>query len=371
MTSNSKISSLQFGILVFLYTIGSTILLAPSGLAGLAKQDAWIASIVGVGIGGICVVLYSKLGNLFPNITFVEYCEKILGKWVGKIISITFVFFFFIGATTVLFHMGNFLVTQIMPDTPIHIINALFAVIIVYGIRLGIEVFARAAEIFFPWVVLLFCILLFTLLPEIEIKNIQPVFEEGIKPICVGALSLVSVASLPCIVFTMIIPCVSEINKVRTTFIISLYIGGFVIITTTFLCIAVLGADFTARSTFPSYVLAKKISIGNFVERIEILIAILWFITIFYKILLYFYACIIGTAQILGLKDFRPITLPFGMILVIYSYIVYPNTVYAAEWDTTVWIPYALTYGFFLPLLLFVVAKIRFKSNDPTNNKSM
>ncbi len=371
MTSKSKISSLQFGVLVFLYTIGSTILLSPSGLAGLAKQDAWIASILGVGIGGIFVLLYSSLGTLFPDITFVEYCERILGKWGGKIVSITFVFFCFIGATTVLFHMGNFLTTQIMPETPIQIINILFTIIIIYGIRLGIEVFARAAEIFLPWVILLLSLLFFSLFPEIEIKNIQPVFEGGFKPVFIGSLSLASVASLPCIVFSMIIPSVSKINKVKKTFIISLYLGGFILILITFLCITVLGQDFTARSTFPSYVIAKKVRLGNFLERIEVIVAIIWFITIFYKILLYFYCCIIGTAQILGLKDFRSITLPFGMILVIYSLIVYPNTVYAAEWDTTIWIPFALTYGFFLPLLLFVVAKLRFKSTKHTHTKKL
>lgn len=370
MISNSKISSFQFGVLVFFYTIGSTILLLPSGLAGLAKQDAWIPSIVGVTIGGIFVLLYSSLGTLFPNLTFVEYCEKILGKWVGKIISIAFVLFCFIGAATVLHVMGDFVVTQIMPETPIQIVNILFTIIIIYAIRLGVEVFARAAEIFLPWMILLFCLLFLSLFPEIEMKNIQPAFEVGIKPVFIGALSLASVASLPCIVFSMIIPSVSKINKVRTSFIISLYLGGFMMIMITFLTVAVLGPDVTAQSTFPSYVLARKISIGNFLERIEVIIAIIWFITIFFKILLYFYACIIGTAQILGLKDFHPITLPFGIILVIYSFIVYPSKAYAVEWDTMIWIPFALTCGFFLPLLLFVVAKIRYKSNDLTHKKN-
>lgn len=42
MLNNGKTSARQFKVLIFLYTIGSTILIIPSGLAATAKQDAWI-----------------------------------------------------------------------------------------------------------------------------------------------------------------------------------------------------------------------------------------------------------------------------------------------------------------------------------------
>lgn len=43
-----KISVRQFAVLAIIYTIGTTILIIPSGLAADAKQDAWIAAILGV-----------------------------------------------------------------------------------------------------------------------------------------------------------------------------------------------------------------------------------------------------------------------------------------------------------------------------------
>ncbi|PAB57764.1 hypothetical protein CCE28_18255 [Anaeromicrobium sediminis] len=133
-------------------------------------------------------------------------------------------------------------------------------------------------------------------------------------------------------------------------------IGGIVIFLITILCVLVLGHDMTARNAFPSYALAKKVSLGNIIQRIEAIIAIIWFITIFYKMILHFYGAVLGLAQILNLKDYRPLALPLGMILVALSLVVFPDTVYSGIWNSTTWLPYVLTYGFFLPLLLLIVS---------------
>lgn len=361
MLENEKISLLQFGVLVFLYTIGSTILLSPSGLAGIAKQDGWLAAILGVGIGIVFILLYSSLWKLFPDMTFIQYSEKILGKWIGKILSLLFVLFSFIGAATVLFHMGNFMVTQVMPETPIQIFNITLMLVIILGGNLGIEVFARTSETFLPWVVFLFFFLILSVSPQIEATNLQPMVEGGIKPLLTAGLSLASVASLPCIVFSMILPFVEKRNKIRRVFILSLCLGGLFIIIITLTTISVLGVYLTANSAFPSYLLAKKINIGNFLTRIEVIVAILWLITIYYKIILYFYACALGVAQIFGLDNYRSILFPLGILVALCSFIIYPNTVYAAEWDSAIWIAYALTFGFVVPLFLFIIAKIRFR----------
>ncbi|MDQ0493800.1 hypothetical protein QOZ95_001962 [Paenibacillus brasilensis] len=38
----------------------------------------------------------------------------------------------------------------------------------------------------------------------------------------------------------------------------------------------VLGPDITARNIYPGYALAKKISIGHFLQRIEAIMATMW-----------------------------------------------------------------------------------------------
>jgi spore germination protein KB len=88
----------------------------------------------------------------------------------------------------------------------------------------------------------------------------------------------------------------------------------------------------------------------------------MWMITIYFKLVLYFYASVLGFTQILDIKDYRPFTLPLGMIAIVLSLVIYPNVVYQQEWDTKTANAYSLTVGLFLPLVMLLVATIRKKS---------
>ncbi len=357
MLENWKISSHQLKILVILCYVGSSILLVPRSIAIDAKQDAWIAAILGLIMALLLVCLYNAVGNRSPNMTIIEFTEELLGKWIGKVVSLLFIFYLFFDSSLLVYIVGDFVISQIMPETPIQFTNLLFVIVVVFGTRLGLETFSRAAEILYPWVIGLLIIFLVFLFPELEFKNTQPIYEYGMKPIIKGALSYSSFSSLTLIPLMMIFPaCVNNQREANKSFINGTLIAGLIIFLVTTFCILVLGHDITARNAFPSYALAKKISLGDFIERIEAIIAIIWVITMFYKIILHFYGAVIGLAQVLKLKDYRSLTLPLGMILVVFSLIVYPNSVYVAVWNSTTWLLYVSTYGFFLPLLLLIVS---------------
>lgn len=359
----TRISASQFAILVLLNTVGTTILIVPSGLAAEAKQDAWIPAILGVGIGLLVIFFFNMLGGLFPEMTFVEYSKQILGKWLGTTVSLSFIYFSFIGSSTIIWIMGNFLSTQIMTETPIAIIHLFFVIIVIMGVRLGLEPIARCAEIFLPWVGLFFLLLVLLPIPDMNLENLQPVFDSETKPIMKGLLSFLSVSTLPLIIFHMIVPNGRRTKKTNKAFMIGNLIGGLILITITVLTITVLGAELTARNTYPTFALAKKVGIKGVLERIEVIMAILWFITIYFKSTIYCYASIKGLAQILSLEDYRILTFPLGMILAALSVIIYPDVIYESEWDVKTWIPYVATYGIFLPIFLYIVALIRKKKS--------
>ena len=75
------ISSRQFTIVTFLYSIGTAILIIPSSITGAAKQDAWIAASIGVLLSLLLVKLFLTLANQTPSLNFIEANEKILGRF--------------------------------------------------------------------------------------------------------------------------------------------------------------------------------------------------------------------------------------------------------------------------------------------------
>lgn len=359
MRANGIISERQFAVLIFLYTIGTTILVIPSGLASAAGQDAWIGALIGIVLGWAALGVYAWLWRMYPDKTFVGMCEAALGRPLGKCLSVAFVFGSFIGSTTVLYYEGNFFNIQILPHTPIGFINVLFAVVVVFGVRLGLESIARTAELMLPWFLILFLVLVATLTPQIRFDELRPVMEAGIKRTVWAGLSVAGTAYLPIFYLFAITPSVRNPAKARRAMLLAASAGGLCVVVITVLCVLVLGPDITSRSMFPSYALVKKINIGNFLQRIEALMAGLWFITTYIKTTFYFYGWVTSFSELLNLRNYRTVTMPFGIILVVFSLIVYPDVAYMQNWDSTVYLPYITTIGFVLPLMVLGIGLLR------------
>ncbi|MEK0317046.1 GerAB/ArcD/ProY family transporter [Cohnella sp. 56] len=369
MIEKGKINPRQFSILTLLFSLGSSILIVPSALASFARQDGWLSAVLGVAVGTLLLAFYRALAARHPDQSLVEYTQALLGTWLGKLAGFLFFLYFFILSALVLRNVGDFLTTIVMPETPIQVVHCVMLGAILIGVALGLEVIARAAEIFLPWVCALLVVLVVFLLPQIETSRIQPVFESGTKAVIHGSLSVLSIPYLEMVVFLMVFPYASKQQRAASAFIKGGLLGGFVIIVITLLCIFVLGWDFTARHTFPSYTLAKKIQIGEFLQRIEVLVAIIWFVTIFFKLGLTFYAALLGLAQLLGLSTYRPLIVPCGMVLLMMSVIVYPNIVYFRHFASQTWPLYALTMGFVLPLLIWSVSLFRSPAGTASENR--
>lgn len=361
MLNKVRISSRQFLILSMLFTVGSAILVVPSGIAALAKQDAWIATLVGLAAGIILICMYNLLAKQYPGKTLVEMLDALLGKWLGRTVALVFVVTLFLcGPSAVLNILGNFLTTQMMPETPIQSLYILFAVIVMMAVFLGIETFSRSAELIFPWIALLYIAFIVLVTFDVKPTNILPVLENGMKPIWPAALSFICTAFLPNVILLMIIPSVdNRRNEAGRAFLIGSILGSVVTIVIITMTIMVFGPDFTARSMYPSYALARKISIGNFLQRLEAIMATIWFISLYFRLTIYMYAISIALAQIFNLKEYRPLVLPLGMLLVVMSLIVYPNITYQYSWDARTWIPYTLVIGFILPLLMLCLSGFR------------
>lgn len=369
MNNDAKISARQFTILVMLITIGTTIFAIQSSLAADAVQDAWIAAIVGTALGLLFISLYNYFSSRFPNMTLIECNEKVFGKWIGTLLSLYFIFFSFLNAAQVLYYIGNFMTTQILINTPIQVINILFAGIIIFGMYLGIATLARTAEILFSIFIALFFVFCIFLFPQSNYDNFKPIFENGIKPIIKGSLTYMSIAVFPLFALLMIFPAnVTNPKKAKKAFLLGSFLGGIIICLVIVLSISVLGAPLSEISSFPSYLLAKKIDVGNFFQRVEAIMAIMWLFTIFFKLTMYFYGFVVGLAQVFSITNYRPLLLPCGLIWVTYSLIVYPNTAYMGVYDTEAFLPYSITIGVILPLLLLIVDAIRRKMKGKSSS---
>ncbi|MHC8965752.1 GerAB/ArcD/ProY family transporter, partial [Priestia aryabhattai] len=80
----AKISASQLFILMVLFELGTSLLLP---IAMDAKQDAWLAILLGMVFSFVLFLIYHKLYSYYPDLLPTEYMQKILGKAIGSVLA--------------------------------------------------------------------------------------------------------------------------------------------------------------------------------------------------------------------------------------------------------------------------------------------
>src|SRR5213080_2486759 len=126
MIENGKITPLQFGILVFMFALGSAAILLPSIIVSIAKQDAWISVLLSIIVDISFILLWDHLSKKCPNQSIIQYSEQILGKWLGKMVGFVYVWYFLFLSSLVLHNVGAFITTNILVQTPMQFVHIIF-----------------------------------------------------------------------------------------------------------------------------------------------------------------------------------------------------------------------------------------------------
>ncbi|MEK8127513.1 endospore germination permease [Paenibacillus filicis] len=324
-SANGQISVRQFTILIILGVIGDSILVLPTVIASFAKQDAWIsmliAGLLGVGTGWLYAFIASRMGRK----SFVETAQSKLGFVMGTVIAALFLMEVFYCSITLISEVGQFLTTQMMPETPLNAVLVLFVFVVIVAYRYGIEAFARMGELLFPVFLALFLFLVIFLLPQVETSNLKPFMVEGMGPIAQGVLRAYVQGFTEMVILLMLTPYVKSGTKLTKPIVTGYAIGGLILFILIIMCVLVLGPNLMVTKYYPTFVLAQKITIGKFLERLEMVLTFLWIISVFFKTTMLYYGLTTGISQLLRLKESGMMTIPLGMILTVCTIISTPS----------------------------------------------
>lgn len=356
----AKISSRQLFSLIALFEIGSAVVV---GLGMKAKQDAWLAILLGMLCGLVLFLVYGYLFYRYPKLPLTVYIEKLLGKFLGRILAFIYILYFIYIASRVLRDFGELIITTTLHETPIIVVNFLMTLLIGYGIYLGIEILGRSGEILFVVMMLLSFLFIFLIfasdLPKLE--NLQPVLENGFKPVLTTVFPLTLTFPFgEMIVFTMFLPYLNKPSKGIKIGLYAMIFSGLLLSFTIALNISVLGPDSAANATFPLYKTISKINIGNIIQRIDLIAVITLIIGGFFKIAIFSYAAVIGLAELFKINKNKKLVLPVCSIVLIASILIASNFVEHIEIGLEK-VPYYLHIPLqvVIPFLLLIVSLFR------------
>lgn len=277
-------------------------------------QDAWIADIISSAVTIPFVVLMTKLSLKFPGKTIIEYSQILLGPVIGRLLGFLILWFFVDTSVNITRVLGEAYVIAIMPETPISAFMIMLAFMSCYAARSGLEVVSRLGEDVFY--ILVFVLLVTYALPynAMRFENLTPILVRGVSNLISPIVASLGYYS-QYLIIGMIVPYLNRPEEATKYAIYAVLITGALMALAAIAMVAAFGP--TANSwTFPLFSLARMISLGDFLERIEAGVMAAWTLSTGIKLALLLWATSVTIAQLFNLKAYEYLVCPLAAISV-------------------------------------------------------
>ncbi|MED1437100.1 GerAB/ArcD/ProY family transporter [Aeribacillus composti] len=357
----AKIDGLQMFSFMFLFQFGSLIV---TGLGLEVKQNNWIAVLVVSGINILLILLiYGPIYNRFPNLTLTGIFLENTGKIVGTVLSIIYNFYFILIAGFILRDTGDNMIKYLLPETPIEVVLLMGVLLISYSCFLGIEVFARVAQLLFFIMITLGIMGNFLVFASgiVDPIHLLPILEDGLFPLIKAVFpSIISYSEM--VVFFMILPYLNKPQNGVRIGTLSVLFSGLAVSWTFALTIAVLGVYGTELADLPLLNTAQKINVGDFFQRMDPIVILTLFIGLFVKLNIFFYAGVVGMAELFKKQKHQPFILPAAIMIFVIAIVSVENEIEKKElFKEKLPLFIELPILIIIPCILLVIIAIRGK----------
>ncbi|MDM5154509.1 endospore germination permease [Bacillus sp. DX1.1] len=356
-----KISSFQMALMIVPTIIATAILIVPSITGKFAGRDMWISPILASLNGFFTAFLMYRLHKIYPNKTFIQYSEHIIGRIPGKVLGFVYLFFFLHTCGSICREYADFVIGSFLPKTPMIVVLGSIIFVCAFAVRGGVEVIGRVAQLLIPLFILpLFLLIL--LLSDLKPVNMLPIMEHGIMPSVMGA-AVPQGWFAEIFMISMLLPFLTDREKGMKWSVFSVIVAMLTLTYTNIMGILHFGNSVISYA-YPLFSAFRYISIAGFFEHLESVVITFWILGVFVKISVFYYALVLGTAQWLQCSNYRPIVFPLGFLLMLFGIWVASAEQEMTRFLGEVFPFYGALMFTLIPLLLLLIAIIHKKWKD-------
>ncbi|SFJ70919.1 GerAB/ArcD/ProY family transporter [Thermoflavimicrobium dichotomicum] len=361
MIEKGRISPFQVAVLMYPTIVVTALLIVPSMTAKHAERDMWISPIWASSIGFLTVYVAYQLHKLYPKQTVIEYSEKILGRFLGKMVGAIFLFHYLHTIGIVFREYAEFVKENFLFKTPLLVMILGMIFVCTYAVTGGAEVLGRCGEVFVPIGLFLLVSIILLLIPDMKFEYMFPIMEEGITPSIIGSFVPQGWFGEFFLISFLLPAMKGQENRMKWG-MISVFAVMLTMILFNFVSLFLFG-DITKHITYPVIKAVRYISIADFFEHVEALVMAIWVLGAFLKICVFSYAIVIGMAQWLNLSHYHPIVWPIHFLYLPLSLWIARNYQEVAHFKGTVFYFYSMTVQVLIPILLLCIAWLRQRRN--------
>lgn len=325
---------------------------------GVSKQDTWIAVLAAFVIAIPIVLGYTAIAKRYPGKNLIQINDEALGPYVGKLFSALYIWFLFELMIHYAYFFNSFWITYIMTETPRLVFVALFILVSALAVWSGIETIARCSVIFTIIVAITVAFVISLLLKDTKIVNLLPILDLTPKNFIQSVHIIITIQFCDLVAFLMIFPYTKNNTKIKKPMLIALSLSTLMLLIVVLVNTAVLGVRMS-NSTSVSFAITREIDIGKVMTRLDVLVALTMLTTVFMKVSVFYYTTVLGLAQLFGLRSYKPLIVPIGLIAIAISANLYPSDMEQVYAGRFIWPFNALLFEIVLPLITLIVIALR------------
>lgn len=341
--------------------VGVALLLTIGQSIGIANKNAWISMMI---CGVICmyaVFVAGKLSQLYPNLSFVEYAQVILGKWLGRFVVLIY-FVQWYSVTGVIMRELTNRMNLIMPQTPTWVIIAGILAVVVYAVSHGIQVIGRCAEFLGPLIIVMVIITLVLSLNNWRTEYILPVFKDiPVLPLLKGALPPAAIIGQN-VILIMLLKFVPNQKSGLKAALLGTTVASLLVALTTLFVITTFGPNMPAKMWYPYFEIIRVISVVDFIQNVDMIFVVIWLGSVFIRLSVIFFAASYGMGQFLGMKNWKRVlwvNAPIVFIIALLPRNIMDSDYFYPRYFTEMFTLPILILG--IPSLLWLIGVIRLK----------
>ncbi|MEW9502426.1 GerAB/ArcD/ProY family transporter [Jeotgalibacillus marinus] len=352
------ITPTQATIIIISKTLSVGILTLPRTAANdVGTPDVWIAllisSLVPLAMGFVIITLNQR----YPNQTFYEYSDLIVGRFFTLFISLFMILYFIIGTIFAVRIMAVVVETYLLEGTPVTILIVLVLWLSLYLIVGGITSIARVFQIIFPLTILTFIVIALMGIGLFDLDHLRPVLGEGIRP--VFNIKSMTFSSLGIEIILIIQAFMTDQHKAKKVIFLGVLIPTVLYLLTLVMVIGALSIDGVTNLTWPTILLIQSFEFPQlFFERLDSLFLIIWIMQIFATVSISFYAASLGFSQLFN-KDIKRFI--YGLLPILFILSMIPQNLHQLFWLADMNANVGIVLFGVVPCLLLLISFIRRK----------
>lgn len=276
---------------MLLFLIGSSVIF---GLNLQAEKGAWVVSLAAGSLGLLLFHIYAYIwrNNAHGNLHLI--LKKNLGRFLGRAASLVYILYFAYLASRVLTDFTMFITSTLLYSMNPFLIKSSIFLVIVYTYVKGLEAFTRSAVIIGSVTVLFLLLIPFWIVVSgtLHWEYIDPIFTMDVKKIVKTLPTMIAFPFGELLAFLMIFPHLNQDQRVHLP-----KKGSYIIIFFTlllavfsFLGIGVLHSELAVNYTFPIISAIERVTLFNFIERLDIFAVIIMIFGGYFKIATFTFA---------------------------------------------------------------------------------